>query len=90
MSLTGLAKQYSEDSPGYAIQSWMHSRNTLEFLRQWENDMNAEFDDRACEELIHQGHTTSLTIYAISVDSKDSCCWNAFKTGQRRWCEGLP
>ena len=25
-------------------------------------DMNEEFDDRACEELIHQGHTTSLTI----------------------------
>ena len=44
------------------IQSWMRSRNTVEFLRQWENDMNAEFDDRACEELIHQGHTTSLTI----------------------------
>ena len=62
VSLTGLAKQYSVDSPGYTIQSWMRSRNTLEFLRQWENDTNAEFDDRACEELIHQGHTTSLTI----------------------------
>ena len=24
--------------------------------------MNEEFDDRACEELIHQGHTTSFTI----------------------------
>ena len=59
---TGIVKRYSEESPGYIIQSWMRSRNTLEFLRQWENDMNAEFDDRACEELIHQGHTTSLTI----------------------------
>ena len=62
VSLTELAKQYSVDSPGYTIQSWMRSRNTLEFLRQWENDMNGEFDDTACEELIHQGHTTSLTI----------------------------
>ena len=62
VSLTELAKQYSEESPGYVIQSWMRSRNTLEFLRQWENDMNAEFDDRACEELIQQGHTTSFTI----------------------------
>ena len=61
-SLTELARQYSEDSPGYAIQSWMRSRNTLEFLRQWENDVNGEFDDRACEELIHQAHTTSLTV----------------------------
>lgn len=62
VSLTELAKQYSEGSPGYAIQSWMRSRNTLEFLRQWENDMNGEFDDSACEELIHQAHTTSLTV----------------------------
>ncbi len=62
VSLTELSRQYSEESPAYVIQSWMRSRNTLEFLRQWENDMNEEFDDSACEELIHQGHTTSLTI----------------------------
>lgn len=62
VSLTELARQYSEESPGYVIQSWMRSRNTLEFLRQWENDMNEGFDDSACAELIHQGHTTSLTI----------------------------
>ncbi len=62
VSLTELARQYSKDSPGYVIQSWMRSRNTLGFLRQWENDMNGGFDDRACEELIHQAHTTSLTV----------------------------
>ena len=62
VSLTELAKQNSEGSPGYVIQSWMRSRNTLEFLRQWENDMNGEFDDRACEDLIQQAHTTSLTV----------------------------
>lgn len=62
VSLTELARKYSGNSPGYLIQSWMRSRNTLEFLRQWENNMNEEFDDRACEELIHQAHTTSLTV----------------------------
>ena len=62
VSLTEIAKQYAGDSPGYIIQSWMRSRNTLEFLRQWENNMNGEFDDSACEELIHQAHTTSLTV----------------------------
>ena len=35
ISLTELARPYSKDSPGYIIQSWMRSRNTLEFLRQW-------------------------------------------------------
>ena len=62
ISLTEIARQHSEESSGYVIQSWMRSRNTLEFLRQWENDTNGEFDDDACEELIHQVHTTSLTI----------------------------
>lgn len=62
VSLTELARQYSDDSPGYVIQSWMRSRNTMEFLQQWENVMNGEFDDKACEELIYQAYTTSLTI----------------------------
>lgn len=62
VSLTGLEKQYSKNSPWYTIQSWIRSRNTLEFLRQWENDIHAEFDDRACEDLTHQENTTSLTI----------------------------
>ena len=62
VSLTELARQYSNDSPGYVIQSWMRSRDTLEFLRQWETDMNEGVDGRACEELIHQAHTTSLTV----------------------------
>ena len=62
VSLTELAEQYSDEFPEYIIQSWMRSCNTLEFLRQWGNDINAEFDDRACEELIHQGRTASLTI----------------------------
>lgn len=62
VSLTELARQYSKDSPGYIIQSWLRSRSTLEFLRQWENDMKKGFDDRACEELIYQAHTTSLTV----------------------------
>ncbi len=34
VSLTELLRQYSEESPAYVIQSWMRSRNTVEFLRQ--------------------------------------------------------
>lgn len=62
VSLIELAKQYSGDPPAYVIQSWMRSRNTLEFLRQWEIEMNAQFDDSICEELIQRAHATSLTI----------------------------
>lgn len=62
ISLTQLAKEYSKESPGYVIQSWMRSRNTLEFLRQWEIAENPDFDDTACEELIRQARSSSLTI----------------------------
>ena len=49
------------------FQSWMCSRNMLEFLRQRENDMNEDLDDKACEGPTHLGHTTSRTIgYALS------------------------
>lgn len=70
VSLTELSRQYSEDSPAYVIQSWMHSCNTLEFLCLWENDMNEEFDDRACEELIAYNITHHYTIF---VDSRNAC-----------------
>ena len=62
ISLTQLAKEYSEESPGYVIQSWMRSRNTLEFLRQCEMAENPDFDDAACKELMQQARSSSLTI----------------------------
>ena len=62
ISLTQLAKEYFKESPGYVIQSWMRSRNTLEFLRQWEMAENPDFDDAACKELMQQARSSSLTI----------------------------
>lgn len=61
-SLTKIAKQYSADSPGYVIQSWMRSRNTVEFLRQWELAENPNFDAQVCDELIEKAKTTSFTL----------------------------
>ena len=40
----------------------MRSRNTLEFLRQWEMAENPDFDDAACKELMQQARSSSLTI----------------------------
>lgn len=64
VALTELARQYSEESPGHVIQSRMRSRKTLEFLRQWENDINAEFDD-----------TSSHSHDILQTESKD---WFAY------------
>lgn len=92
ISLTQLAKEYSEESPGYVIQSWMRSRNTLEFLRQWEMAENPDFDDAACKELMQQARFSSLTItpslwirrtHAIGIRGNPKFCVTA-KSGANR------
>src|SRR5699024_273410 len=62
VSLTEIAKQYSADTPGYVIQSWMRSRNTIEFLRQWELAENPNFDQQACDEPMEKAKTSSFTL----------------------------
>lgn len=43
ISLTDIAKKLSDTAPSYVIQSWMRSRNTLEFLKLWEQRHNNRF-----------------------------------------------
>jgi hypothetical protein len=38
ISLTELVRAHSDDAPGYVIQSWMRSGNTLAFLNLWEKE----------------------------------------------------
>ena len=61
-SLTEVARKYSEDSPGYVIQSWMRSKNTLGFLRTWELSNNRDFDDAACAKLLEEHDSGNLTV----------------------------
>ncbi len=35
MSLTDIARRFELDHPSYLIQSWLRSRNTIEFLGEW-------------------------------------------------------
>ena len=53
-SLTEIARRYSQDPPGYTIQSWMRSKNTIAYLRIWELANNYYFDDNACKDLIER------------------------------------
>ena len=62
ISLTEIAKQYSDNQPGYVIQSWMRSKNTVEFLRQWELENNPSFDDSACKALVERAQTSPFTL----------------------------
>ena len=59
-----LVQNHSDLTPGYALQSWLRSRNTLEFLRIWEKNNNPEFDSAQAEALIKEMEksTSPLTL----------------------------
>lgn len=51
ISLTEWAKQEA-DKPATVIITWLHSHNTLEFLREWEKENNPKFNEAGYRELI--------------------------------------
>lgn len=44
ISLTDIAKYRTAENPGYVIQNWMRTRNTVRFLGLWEHFHNPEFN----------------------------------------------
>ena len=62
VSLTEIARGKKISSPSYLIQSWMRSNTTIEYLKMWEKIYNPQFQEDACDELIHVVHTTSTTL----------------------------
>lgn len=62
VSMTEIARGKNTSSPSYLIQSWMRSNTTIEYLRMWEKIYNPQFQENACDELIHMVHTTSTTL----------------------------
>ncbi len=62
VSITKIARGKNTSSPSYLIQSWMRSNTTIEYLRMWEKIYNPQFQEDACDELIHMVHSTSTTL----------------------------
>lgn len=62
VSMTEIARGKNTSSPSYLIQSWMRSNTTIEYLRMWEKIYNPQFQEDACDELIHMVHSTSTTL----------------------------
>ena len=60
----------------------MRSRNTLEFLCQWEMAENPNFDNAACEELIRQARSSSLTITPSLWVKRTQAIWMTVKQGK--------
>lgn len=62
ISLTEIARAHSKDAPGYVIQSWMRSGNTLAFLNLWEKENNPDYCEDAYMELMEKKKAASFTL----------------------------
>ena len=62
ISLTEIARAHSEDIPGYVIQRWLRSENTLAFLNLWEKENNSDYRDAGYIELLEKKKTASFTL----------------------------
>lgn len=61
-SLTEIARAHSEDAPGYVIQSWLRSGNTLAFLNLWEKEHNPDYSETGYMELLEKKKAASFTL----------------------------
>lgn len=50
VSLTGMARNTGDKSPGYVIQSWLRAETTIKFLSLWERQHNDKFADLVAKE----------------------------------------
>lgn len=62
VSLTDLVREHCESAPGYVIQSWMRSDNTLAFLNLWEKENNPGYREDAYIALLEKKKTASVTL----------------------------
>lgn len=62
ISLTELVRVHSDDAPGYVIQSWLRSGNTLAFLNLWEKENNPDYCEDGYRELLEKKKAASFTL----------------------------
>lgn len=62
ISLTEIARKFDAENPGYLIQSWLRSRNTVEFLATWERNNNPDFNETAFQKLVLDAKTPQFTL----------------------------
>lgn len=62
ISLTDIARRFEPENPSYLIQSWLRSRNTIEFLGKWECNNNKQFNEEAFQKLLKDVRSPSYTL----------------------------
>lgn len=62
ISLTDIVRAHSKDAPGYVIQSWLRSGNTLAFLNLWEKENNPDYYEDGYKDLLAKKKGASFTL----------------------------
>lgn len=62
ISLTVIAREVNEKSPGHVIQNWLRDSNTVRFLRCWELENNPDFDDVGYDALLEEMKSPAVTL----------------------------
>ena len=83
ISLTEIARKFDANNPSYLIQSWLRSRNTVEFLAEWERKNNPDFNEAAFQKLVVDAKTPQFTLKPKKWRPYE-CGWYHLKT-RKRW-----
>ena len=62
--MTELAKKKNPSNPSCVVQGWLRDKNTIEFLRLWEEDNNLEFNNDEAKALVKRISESSFTLTA--------------------------
>lgn len=62
LSLTDIVRKFESERPRYLIQSWLRSKNTIEFLATWERENNPKFSELAYKQVLQQALKPSYTL----------------------------
>lgn len=60
ISLTDIAKKKDGEYPSYAIQNWLRSKNTLQFLGVWEHLNNIDFNSIEFDRIMEDAGTNGF------------------------------
>ena len=82
VSLTNIVQAHSDDAPGYVIQSWLRSGNTLTFLNLWEKENNPDYRKTGYEELLEKKKAASFTLTPKLWISQTNAGGIVFKQGK--------
>ncbi len=82
-SLTDIARRFVLENPSYMIQSWLRSRNTIEFLGKLERNNSKQFDEEAFQKLLKDGRSPSSVLDSKGMEATLNAIGFEFRRGKK-------